>query len=111
MMRRRLGERLRQNRRRRKRGAAQHAMEFAGCGGRRGRIAGIGRSCIAAAEAEHMPSGEVGALRMGGQRRESREQGLERDGVSRDQPDRGPETPAFDETRHSNPTQQHPYQR
>jgi hypothetical protein len=48
---------------------------------------------------------------MGGQRRESREQGLERDGVSRDQPDRGPETPAFDETRHSNPTQQHPYQR
>jgi len=100
--------RLRQDRGGRKRRAAQHAMEFARCG--RGRIA-VRRRRIAAAKAQNRPPGDISGLCMGGNRRKGREQGLQRNGVSRDQSDRRPEPRPFPQIRHSNPNPEHPYQR
>lgn len=105
---RRRGSRLRQDRGGRKRRAAQHAMEFARSGS--GRIAIRGRR-IAAAKAQDRPPGDISGLRMGGNWRKGREQGLQRNGVSRDQSDRRPEPRSFPQIRHSNPNPEDPYQR
>ena len=102
------GSRLRQDRGGRMRRTAQHAMEFARCG--RGRIAVCGRR-IAAAKAQDRPPGDISGLRMGGNWRKGRKQGLQRNGVSRDQTDRRPEPRTFPQTCHSNPNPEHPYQR
>ena len=91
--------------------SAQDAMKFAGCGRGCIRIGGVRRTGVTAAETENVPSGDIRGLRIGRQRLEGREQGLQRNGVGRDQTDRCPKPHALDETRHSNPTRRYPYQR
>ncbi len=109
--RRRFGNRIGQNRCCGQSRSAKDTMKFAGCGRGRIRIGGVRWTCVTAAETENVPSGDIRGLSIGRKWREGREQGLQRDGIGRDQTDRCPKPHAFEETRHSNPTRIYPYQR
>ena len=64
--------------------------------------AAVGASLPAGHGVTRAPEGFLGGA--GRHRRKGREQGLQRNRISRDQPDRGPKTRSFPQTRHSNPT-------